>query len=236
MNIVQFLLCIVMCGLSLQVSSCKAKESLAEIQQRVKPSLLSMLESAKAQWGNPVFICIMKEELILELWVQPKNSDKFVLLKKYPVAGMSGELGPKTAEGDYQAPEGFYSTNKELLNPNSNYHLAFNIGYPNAYDQSLGRTGSFIMVHGSTGSIGCFAMTDAGIEEIYTMVEAALKAGQISVPIQIYPFAMTPQRLVKEKSSPHYKFWSALQPAWNYTEGNKKPYPVDKIKQAFSKN
>lgn len=230
MNLLRFLLCIVMCGLSLPISSCQEKERLADIQRRVKPALLSLLESVDAQWGHPVFIRIIKEELMLELWVQPKNSEKFVLLKKYPVAGMSGELGPKTAEGDYQAPEGFYSTNQQLLNPNSNYHLAFNIGYPNAYDQSLGRTGSFIMVHGSTGSIGCFAMTDAGIEEIYTMVEMALKAGQMSVPIQIYPFAMTTERLSKEKASPHYKFWSELQPAWSYTEENKKPYPDEKIK------
>lgn len=167
-------------------------------------------------FGRPVFLRIVKETRVLELRVQEKG--KWRLLKVYPIQAMSGKLGPKTAEGDRQAPEGFYATTRELLNPRSKFHLAFNIGYPNAYDREKGRTGSFIMVHGGDRSIGCFAMGDPAIEEIYTMVHQALQAGQKDVPIQIYPFEMTPERMAQERNSPHYEFWQNLQPGWQHTQ------------------
>lgn len=112
------------------------------------------------------------------------------------------------------------------LNPRSNYHLSFNIGYPNSYDRFLNRTGSLIMVHGRDVSIGCLAMTDPGIEELYTMVEQAMAAGQKSVPVQIYPFVPTPARLIQEKDSPHAAFWSLLARAWKWTETRHAPAPV----------
>jgi murein L,D-transpeptidase YafK len=108
---------------------------------------------------------------------------------------MSGKLGPKLKEGDLQAPEGFYEVGKKQLNPMSRFHLSFNVGYPNAYDRYHGRTGSLIMVHGSNVSIGCFAMTDPVIEEIYLLVEAALKGGQEAVKVQVFPFRMTPEKM-----------------------------------------
>lgn len=181
---------------------------------------------ARARFGShyakPVFIRIIKEEFKLELWGRDGNT--WTKLKTYDIAGMSGELGPKTREGDCQAPEGFYGTTLRDLNPHSSYHLSFNIGYPNAYDRKLGRTGSLIMIHGSDCSIGCFAMTDPGIEEIYGMVEAALRKGQARVPVQIYPFAMTKERMEAEKDSPHYSFWLRLRPGWEHTEQQHAPY------------
>lgn len=175
-------------------------------------------------FGSPVFLRIIKEDFILELWLKEHGSWR--ILKSYPILAMSGTLGPKTREGDYQAPEGFYATTLRQLNPRSNYHLSFNIGYPNAYDRSLGRTGSFIMVHGDECSIGCFAMGDDGIEEIYTLVHQALLAGQPSVPVQVYPFEMTPERMEKEKKSPHYKFWAQhLLPGWQHTQQHNEPAP-----------
>ena len=83
----------------------------------------------------------------------------------YPICKYSGKLGPKIAQGDYQAPEGFYDITPDQMNPQSSEYLSFNIGFPNAFDQSLGRTGSFLMVHGGCRSVGCYAMTDYGIEE-----------------------------------------------------------------------
>ena len=172
-------------------------------------------------FGCPVFLRIIKETRTLELRIQEKG--RWRLLKTYPILAMSGELGPKTAEGDRQAPEGFYATTQPLLNPRSKFHLSFNIGYPNAYDRKKGRTGSFIMVHGSDRSIGCFAMGDPAIEEIYTMVHQALRAGQKSVPIQIYPFDMTPERMKQERNSPHYEFWQYLLPGWQHTQRHGSP-------------
>ncbi|MEZ5385920.1 MAG: 2-dehydro-3-deoxyphosphooctonate aldolase, partial [Prosthecobacter sp.] len=121
----------------------------------------------------------------------------------------SGSLGPKTREGDMQAPEGFYLVTQKQLNPASSYHLSFNIGYPNDYDLALQRTGSLIMIHGDECSIGCFAMTDPLIEEIYLIVEAALQH-TASVPVHIFPFRMSDERLQSEKDSPHHDFWQDL--------------------------
>ncbi len=187
--------------------------------------LVSARRHCEAQLGDafgcPVFIRIIKEERLLELWIQRQGS--WALLKSYPIAGMSGTLGPKCREGDRQAPEGFYDVLPERMKPESKYHLAFNIGYPNAYDRSLGRTGSFIMVHGSDSSAGCFAMTDAGIEEIYTLVHEAFLAGQKRVEVHIYPFAMTAARMEQEQNSPHIDFWRSLLPRWQLMQEHHAP-------------
>jgi murein L,D-transpeptidase YafK len=89
-----------------------------------------------------------------------------------------GGLGPKIRQGDGKAPEGFYRVAPEQMNPASNFHLAFNLGYPNRFDRHYGRTGSALMVHGSCVSIGCYAMTDDGIEEIYALADAAFRNGR----------------------------------------------------------
>lgn len=203
----------------------RATQSTADPADRAAAAMENVRPALGAHFGKPVFLRIIKEKPELELWVQ--ENSQWRILKTYPVAGMSGTLGPKTAEGDCQAPEGFYAVLPRALNPRSSYHLSFNIGYPNAYDRSLGRTGSLIMVHGSNCSIGCFAMTDPGIEEIYTMVAQALHAGQPAVPVQIYPFEMTPARMQQEKGSPHYRFWQYLQPGWQYTRTHHAPYPAE---------
>ncbi len=81
------------------------------------------------------------------------------------------------------------------------------------------------MVHGGDCSIGCFAMTDPVIEEIYTMVNEYFRAGGTRVPVQIYPFEMTAERMKKEKASPHHAFWLYLQPGWQHTHDHNEPYP-----------
>ena len=124
---------------------------------------------------------------------------------------MSGSLGPKLAEGDHQAPEGFYYVARSGMNPNSRYHLSFDIGYPNTFDRAHRRTGSLIMIHGNRVSIGCFAMTDVSIEEIYTLCAVALTKGQKFFRVHSFPFRMTDERLQKEKENHHYAFWSQLK-------------------------
>lgn len=201
----------------------KPVDRVKEARRRTLPLLEPCLQRLGAYEGDEVFLRIVKEERQLELWMRPRGRSRFYLLKTYPVAAMSGELGPKTAEGDGQAPEGFYAVEKNALNPRSSYHLSFNIGYPNAHDRSLGRTGSFIMVHGGECSIGCFAMTDAGIEEIYTLVAAALEAGHVQVPVEIYPFRMTKANMRRHAASSHMPFWEGLKRAWQYSEEHGKP-------------
>ncbi len=207
--------------LTLGMLSQTATPCMADGAERVATARANVQGGLGAFFGAPVFIRIVKESWLLELWVQ--HSGTWQVLKTYPIAGMSGTLGPKQQEGDEQAPEGFYDVVPSRMHPNSNYHLAFNIGYPNDYDRSLGRTGSFIMVHGSDASLGCFAMTDEGIEEIYTMVNEAFLKGQKRVEVHIYPFEMTPARMEKEKESPHIGFWRTLQPRWQHTHNRRQP-------------
>ena len=166
--------------------------------------------------GDPVFVRIFKQEGQLELWL--KKSGRFHLYKTFPVCKWSGRLGPKVKEADYQSPEGFYSVSSRQLNPHSNYYRAFNVGYPNAFDKQNGRTGGLVMVHGACKSVGCFAMTDRGIEEIYGFVEAALRAGQRDIPVHIFPFRMTDANIARETGGgwlafvggPSYAQWSGF--------------------------
>lgn len=158
----------------------------------------------------PILIRIYKEESTLEVWKQDR-SGKFALLNSYPICKFSGKLGPKLMQGDYQAPEGFYDITLDQMNPNSSEYLAFNTGFPNAFDRSLGRTGSFLMVHGGCRSVGCYAMTDYAMEEIYGLVEEAFKDGQDKVQLQAFPFRMTTQNLASHAGDPNVPFWEMLK-------------------------
>ena len=149
--------------------------------------------------GAPAYVRIFKKEGELELWLKVNN--RYTLYRTFPICKSSGHLGPKLKEADYQSPEGFYSVSAKQLNPHSNYHRAFNVGYPNAFDKQNGRTGGLVMVHGACKSVGCFAMTDKGIEEIYGFVAAALSAGQREVPVHIFPFRLTDAALQKETTA-----------------------------------
>ncbi|MDT8408467.1 MAG: hypothetical protein RQ741_02590 [Wenzhouxiangellaceae bacterium] len=164
--------------------------------------------------GDPVHIRIFKQSRELELHIRGKHG--FELYRTYPICEMSGLLGPKRFEGDYQAPEGFYDVRPERLHPNSDFHLAFNLGYPNAADRGMGRTGSNIMIHGGCASNGCFAMTDYYMEQIYLVAEAALQNGQRDIGVEIYPFRMTEENLDAHASSRWIDFWRSMKPAHDH--------------------
>lgn len=172
--------------------------------------------------GQQAFVRIFKKEGELELWL--RKGEKLALYKTYPVCKWSGHLGPKMREGDYQSPEGFYSVSAKQLHPKSKYFRAFNVGFPNALDKQLGYTGGALMVHGDCQSVGCFAMTDRGIEEIYNFVAAAIGAGQKEVPVHIFPFRLTDTQLARETGTGLLAFASSGQeqyaPFWrNLKEG-----------------
>jgi murein L,D-transpeptidase YafK len=126
-------------------------------------------------------------------------------------AAPTGKLGPKIMQGDHQAPEGFYDITPAQMNPNSSQYLAFNVGFPNAFDRSLGRTGSFLMVHGGCSSVGCYAMTDYQMEEIYGLVDEAFKSGQDKIQLAAFPFRMTTQNLARHADNPNVPFWEMLK-------------------------
>lgn len=192
----------------------------AEVEKRQRPLLTAALNAKGLVYGAPVFLRAFKESRELELWVRDAKAGKFVLFKTYPVKAASGKLGPKRAEGDGQVPEGFYAFGKKGLNPQSTYHLAFNIGYPNAFDRHHGRTGSYIMVHGNAVSVGCLAMGDPAVEEIYTLVDAALGHGQPFIRVHLFPFRMTPERLAtaEKDAAPWLDFWRNLREGYDHFE------------------
>jgi murein L,D-transpeptidase YafK len=176
----------------------------------VRTATLKQMERLNMERAAPVLIRIHKEESTLEVWKQDR-SGKYALLDSYPICKFSGNLGPKLMQGDHQAPEGFYDITPDQMNPNSSEYLAFNTGFPNAYDRSLGRTGSFLMVHGGCRSVGCYAMTDYAMEEIYGLVDEAFKGGQRKVQLQAFPFRMTAQNLAQHAGDPNMPFWQMLK-------------------------
>ena len=187
-------------------NSLASGRSLAPIPQKTLAKMDELGTTASA----PVLIRAYKQEAELEIWKQ-KSDGKYALLKTYPMCRWSGQLGPKVREGDRQVPEGFYAITHEQMNPNSNYYLSFNVGYPNAYDRSYGRTGGDIMVHGICSSAGCFSMTDVQISEIYAIMREAFAGGQHGVQMQSYPFRMTAENLAKHRLDPNIAFWRELK-------------------------
>ncbi len=182
---------------------------ITEIRARITGPLTEALAAQGLKFGAPIFIRVFKEEAELELWV--RSGETFERFKTYPICNYSGDLGPKLAEGDRQSPEGTYSVSLGSLNPNSRFHLSFNLGFPNAFDRAHGRTGSFLMIHGNCVSVGCYAMTDRGIEEIYVLAEAALRGGQGAFFVHAFPFRMTAARMAQAEGHRWAAFWQELK-------------------------
>ena len=199
------------------------KERAAKAAENVRPALERDLAAVGLHFGDPVFIRAFKRERQLELYLRNRATEKYDLFRTYKIAGMSGNLGPKLAEGDGQVPEGFYFVPPRAMNPNSQYHLSFNIGYPNDFDRAHQRTGSAIMVHGNRVSIGCLAMTDEKIEEIYTLCDAAHGRGQPYFRVHIFPARMTGEWMEKIAGDVNEDFWKNLKGGYDLFEKNQLP-------------
>ena len=197
-----------------------------ELQKALKEPLSKRFKTTKSKWGDKVYIRIFKKERQLEIWIKAKTAHKFKLLKVYKICNYSGKLGPKLKEGDGQAPEGFYKVYKKSLNPHSSYHLSFNLGFPNRYDRAHKRTGSYLMVHGECASIGCYAMGNKNIEQIYKFVKSALFKKQPFIQVAIYPFRMSKENLLKHKSNRSHKYWINLKEGYDIFLKNKIPPKV----------
>nr|WP_249740563.1 murein L,D-transpeptidase family protein [Agrobacterium rubi] len=189
------------------------------------PKLSSKVAASMASKGmkpeSPVLVRIFKQESELEVWKVDK-SGSYALFKSYPMCRWSGKLGPKTKSGDRQAPEGFYHVSAGMLNPNSQYYVSFNLGYPNRLESALGYTGEALMVHGACSSSGCYAMTDQQIGEIYAIVDRALKGGQNQFQVQAYPFRMTAKNMAAYKDDPNFPFWKTLKEGYDSFELTKR--------------
>lgn len=210
------------CGLSLALAACGGLITDGKAMAPLPGDLLQKIKAIGSSPGAPMMMRIIKQDSILEVWKQT-NSGQYALLTTYKICAYSGGYGPKIVEGDRQAPEGFYDITAGLLNPNSNYYLAFNTGYPNKFDRSYGRTGSNLMVHGDCSSSGCYAMTDAEIAQIYALARESLAGGNKSVQLEIFPFRMTPQNLAAQSGNTNMAFWRNIKTGYDAFELTRKP-------------
>jgi len=198
----------------------------AKANQPIPERLIAEMQAKDMDPQSPMLVRLFKQEAELEVWKQTR-SGQFALLKTYPICRWSGDLGPKVREGDRQAPEGFYSITPGLMNPQSAYYLSFNTGFPNAFDRSLGRTGSQLMVHGDCSSRGCYAMTDEQISEIYTLGRESFFGGQRAFQFQAYPFRMTPVNMAKHRNKPNMPFWKMIKEGYDHFEVTRQEPKVD---------
>jgi murein L,D-transpeptidase YafK len=182
----------------------------AKATKELPPGLLSLLQQKQMPKHSRILLRIFKEEAELEVWKED-TTGHFQILKTFPICRWSGDLGPKLHEGDRQAPEGFYTITPNLMNPNSDFYLAINTGFPNSFDKANNRDGSALMIHGDCSSSGCYAMTDEQISEIYSLARDSLLGGRPSFQVQAYPFRLTPANLARHRTHPQLAFWKMLK-------------------------
>ena len=210
-------------ALGLGLAGCGGlKPGNARANQPLKQGVVDRLKAMGSDPGQPIVVRIFKESSELELWKRTAGGG-YKLFQTYEICAWSGELGPKVVEGDRQSPEGFYTITPALMNPNSNFYLAFNTGFPNKFDRAHGRTGSNLMVHGDCSSRGCYSMTDESIAEIYALIRESFKGGNSSAQLQIFPFRMTAGNLARHADSPHMSFWQNIKEGHDRFEIAKAP-------------
>jgi murein L,D-transpeptidase YafK len=216
-----------LCAVGVLLSGCVSSvlDVDRKASQPIPAKLVADMRGRSMKPADPIVVRIFKQESELEIWKRDR-SGRYALLKTYPMCRWSGKLGPKTRSGDRQAPEGFYHVNAGMLNPNSQYYLSFNIGYPNRLEAALGYTGEALMVHGACSSSGCYALTDDGVAEIYAVAREAFRGGQRIFQVQAYPFRMTPKNMARYRNDPSYPFWQTLKRGHDLFEVTKQPPQV----------
>lgn len=211
--------CIAFVGMALSgcVASDMALDGLSENAPQIPAKLIAEMAKKGMKPESPVLVRIFKQESELEVW-KINGTGRYALLKTYPMCRWSGKLGPKMANGDRQAPEGFYHVSRGMLNPKSQYYVSFNLGYPNRLESALGYTGEALMVHGACSSSGCYALTDQGVGEIYAVVSKALASGQERFQVQAYPYRMSAENMALHKEDGNLPFWRTLKEGYDAFE------------------
>lgn len=173
--------------------------------------------------GFDLYIRVFKQENVLEAWVKDKKAKSFTLLNSFPICAKSGSAGPKRKQGDGQVPEGFYEVT--VFQPQSSYHLALKVGYPNKSDKLKATAkdpGGDIMIHGNCVTIGCIPIQDEPIEKLYILCVEAKNKGSV-IYTDIYPFKFNPEnsRAIAGGEKSLQTFWNSLKPAYDYFESYK---------------
>ena len=176
--------------------------------------------------GSAMFLRVFKAESEVELWL--KVGQRYELFTIYPICYWSGTIGPKLNEGDKQNPEGFYTIARRQLHRSGRWPKALNLGFPNALDRAYDRTGSYILMHGGCSSVGCFAMTDPIVAEIFKLAEAALKGGQERIDAHVFPFRMTAANIAQHADGNRdwVEFWLTLKEGYDSFDRTRQPPQV----------
>lgn len=190
--------------------------------------LSSQMAGSGLRPGDTVALRIFKEEGELEIWMKPESEPLHRLFKIHRLSHRAGLPGPKLREGDGQAPEGFYALTGGAMRPETKNHLGIDLGFPNEYDQYQGWSGSNLMIHGGGREAGGFALAPEAMEEVYALVEEALKAGQGEVSVLIFPFRMSDSRMDSVlESRPRWEdFWIVLKEGHDFFENVRLPPEV----------
>ncbi len=211
----------------------KSSPKVSTIFNNLEDSLAKQFEDKKLAWPpQEMYVRSFKYDRQLEVWVKGNAKESFKLFKTYKVCMQSGTIGPKRMEGDFQVPEGFYFINE--FNPNSNYHLALGLNYPNAADRILSdslRPGNAIYIHGNCVSTGCIPISDEPIEELYIMAARVKASGQDFIPVHVFPIKYNVKKSADflaqtlQTKPALIDFAARLKEAFNYFE-EKKLLPV----------
>ncbi|HVK91702.1 MAG TPA: L,D-transpeptidase family protein [Mycoplana sp.] len=204
-------------------------------QYQLSGQVVSKMASLNIDRNAPLMLRIFKEEGTLEVW-KADRSNRFQMVKTYQICAWSGKLGPKVKEGDRQAPEGFYPLGPQHMNPNSQYYLAINTGFPNRYDQANARSGTNLMIHGACSSSGCYSMTDEQMIEIFAFARDAFKGGQKTIQLQAFPFRMTAENMARHRDNPNIEFWKMLKTGYDHFQITKRPPEVAVCDQKYVYN
>jgi murein L,D-transpeptidase YafK len=217
---------LVAAGLVLGGCNASLEDMAPKAERQLPQAIVNQMNAKGMSKTSPIMVRIFKEEDLLEVWKQ-KDNGRYDIIATYDICTWSGKLGPKFVEGDRQAPEGFYSVAPAQMNPNSNYHLSFNIGFPNRFDRANGRTGQHLMVHGACSSAGCYSMEDDQIEQIYAFARDAFRGGQTAFQVQAFPFRMTAANMARYRDDPNFEFWKNLKEGYDHFELTRVPPRVD---------
>ncbi len=203
---------------------------ISAVYKRTEDSLKAEFKRKNLAWPpTEMYVRSFKFDRQMEVWVKSSSASvnsPFVLLKTYKVCTQSGSMGPKRMEGDFQVPEGFYYINE--FNPNSSYHLALGLNYPNSSDRILSnssRPGSNIYIHGNCVSTGCIPITDVPMEEVYILASIVKNSGrQEFIPVHVFPVKYNNKKSLEflnnnTSSNPYLKeFSSSLKTVYDKFE------------------
>ncbi|RKH45859.1 hypothetical protein D7X55_15925 [Corallococcus sp. AB049A] len=227
-------------GVLLASLGAHAEDRVAAARERQTQALVQTFQKAGLAWPpEELYLRAFKVERELEVWAG-RPGQPLVKVRTFPVCAASGEVGPKRAQGDLQVPEGFYTV--DLFNPKSAYHLSMRVSYPNALDRKQGaaQPGGDIYIHGDCVSIGCLAIEDGPIEELYVMVsEARARMGR-DVPVHLFPRRLDAAGLAALEAlsgvpEARKAFWRGLEPGYRFFEESRRPprVKVDAARSAY---